>query len=173
MMMMMMMMMTMIDTTQIREVVPPWAFFIASALLIFFIILDALYVGWLYKNGRVHTMWPVKLLRFLVTLLITTLYSNVLQFAIFPVNCFISTDEADNITWLLNRSKACTPFGAPQIAVTIVSLLLACIFIVFALTTSYLSFEINPLSRHPMALCTGLECMCMYVCICMYSPNLV
>jgi hypothetical protein len=141
--------------TQIWDVVPPWAFFITSALLIFAAILIGTYVGWLYKHGRVHTLWPVKLLRFTISLVVTTFYSNVLQFAIFPVNCYTSSELRDNLTWLLQSSSACAPFAPSIVGVTIVSLLLALLFVTLGLTAAYLGFEINPLSRHPMAYCTG------------------
>eukprot|EP00961_Rhodomonas_salina_P280911 3795138-Rhodomonas_salina.1 len=43
----------------------------------------------------------------------------------------------------------------PEVLVSIPTILLAAAYIVFALGTSYLAFEINPLSRNPRAMHTG------------------
>ena len=43
----------------------------------------------------------------------------------------------------------------PEILITAPTLLIATLYIIFAMATSYLAFEINPLSRHPRAQSTG------------------
>ncbi len=139
------------------EVIPPWVFFGISSSLVLVAIIDTAYVGWLFNQGRVDTLWPVRLLRVLVTALVTTFYPSMLEFVIFPLLCYISHHTRENLTWLIQKdaTPVCEPFSLPQVLITVPALLLACVFVAFATVASYLSFEVNPLSRHPMAICNG------------------
>jgi hypothetical protein len=128
-----------------------------SSSLVLVAVIDTAYVGWLFNQGRVDTLWPVKLLRVLVTALVTTFYPNMLEFVIFPLLCYITHHTRENLSWLLQNDAVpiCEPFSTPEVFFTVPALLLACIFVAFAIVASYLSFEVNPLSRHPMAICNG------------------
>jgi hypothetical protein len=112
-----------------------------SSFLVLVAVLDTAYVGFLFNQGRVDTLWPVKLLRVLVTALVTTFYPNMLEFVIFPFLCYITHHTRENLSWLMHNPgpgamPVCEPFSTPEVFFTVPALLLACIFVALA---SYLS----------------------------------
>jgi hypothetical protein len=160
-------------------------------------------VGYLFHRGIMDAVLPVKILRFLLTLSVFTFYPNFLQFLIFPITCYVSPFLRDNLgaamvvsgghldvnAYVGYNSTECRPFSVPAIGPTVAALLLAASFVVFAAVVSYMSFEINPLSRNPTAMCNGRVetlwlvfktsavvlvygevSLCMYACVyaCMY-----
>eukprot|EP00961_Rhodomonas_salina_P037947 509625-Rhodomonas_salina.1 len=50
---------------------------------------------------------------------------------------------------------SCDPWRSPELAISILTLLLAACYCLFALTASLFWLEINPLSCSPAAKCTG------------------
>jgi hypothetical protein len=101
----------------------------------------------------------------------------------------VSGGHLDVNAYVGYNSTECRPFSVPAIGPTVAALLLAASFVVFAAVVSYMSFEINPLSRNPTAMCNGRVetlwlvfktsavvlvygevSLCMYACVyaCMY-----
>ena len=70
---------------------------------------------------------------------------TIFRVLLFPIQC---SDANDTIsTWLRNTDAPCTPFAVPELAVTLPSLLLVLLFVIFSLVTTLLTFEVNPLSQ--------------------------
>ena len=89
---------------------------------------------------------------------VTTFFITSLRWLLFPLNCAPrSPEDPDTIsTWIRNDTSApCTPWGALEVAVTLLSLLLAAVFILFSLATTLLSFEVSPISQVPADTFTG------------------
>jgi len=131
-----------------------YSLFIIAAFLVLVALTDTLYVGWLFKTGRIDRMWPIKTMRFLVSTLVTTLFSSVIKWLMIPIDCYVSTDKSLSEE-IRGDGAPCTPFSVPEVAATAPMLGLALCYVAFALLTSFLSFETNPLARQPRASCTG------------------
>ncbi|KAJ1475957.1 hypothetical protein T484DRAFT_1826500 [Baffinella frigidus] len=54
-----------------------------------------------------------------------------------------------------SNGVVCAPFGTPDIFIAIPTILLAAIYIVFSVGTNVFAFELDPISRQPLAICTG------------------
>ncbi len=50
---------------------------------------------------------------------------------------------------------SCNPWGVPEFGVTLLSIVIAALFVAFSLTATFLTFDVNPLSQAVGASCTG------------------
>ena len=78
---------------------------------------------------------------------VTTFLITILRWILFPVHCTAKTlTDPDTVsTWLRNDdSVPCTPWRSPEILLTLPSLFLAAVFVIFSFITTLLSFEANP-----------------------------
>eukprot|EP00961_Rhodomonas_salina_P020260 271959-Rhodomonas_salina.2 len=115
------------------------------------------------REGNLKIIWPLKVLRFMVGTIVTTVFSTALEWLIYPVDC-----EADlhTLTKLLHGEHThilvarwhlplftshsrspdcaddpdagCSPWGVPEVLITVPSLLLAVLYIVASLGTTWL-----------------------------------
>eukprot|EP00961_Rhodomonas_salina_P247439 3343142-Rhodomonas_salina.1 len=53
------------------------------------------------------------------------------------------------------EGSECEAWALPEIAISIPALIVAFLFIVFSLLAAFFGLTINPLCRHPLAMCTG------------------
>ncbi len=67
----------------------------------------------------------------------------------------VGTADINNNEYIGYNSNACRPFSVPTLGATIPALFSAALMVVFSVGVSYFGFEINPLSRHPAAMCNG------------------
>ena len=89
---------------------------------------------------------------------VTTFLVTAIRWMLFPINCKNkSNQDPDTIsTWLRSdNSVPCTPWGSVEVAVTLLSLFLAAIFVLFSLIANLLSFEVSPISQVPGDAFTG------------------
>jgi len=66
---------------------PPWAFYLFGVALVIVALADTAYVTVLFARGHVEKMWPVKLLVAMVEALVTTTFSTVFGWVLFPFAC--------------------------------------------------------------------------------------
>lgn len=139
----------------IASVLPRYSLWIFAALLVSVAFADTAYAAKIFKGGeKIKTMWPVKLLKFLVVTVVTTLYSSVLKWLLIPIDCLVSKEESMSVA-LHGAGSPCQPWVFPDILFSAFSLVVAVVYIAFALCTSLLSFETNPLARGARASSTG------------------
>mmetsp|Transcript_64872 Transcript_64872/g.159688 ORF Transcript_64872/g.159688 Transcript_64872/m.159688 type:complete len:1424 (+) Transcript_64872:141-4412(+) len=134
--------------------VPRFAYFAAAACVVLVALADTVYVAVIFSAGHVQKLWPVKLLKFLVASLVTILFSTLIKLVLIPIECLAEGSNSFS-EMFKGESAVCAPWAFPQIIISVPSLILAAVYISFALMTSLMAFEINPLSRKPMASCTG------------------
>ena len=140
-------------TDQLRRWVPYICFYVLAVVLVIAAITDAMYVVKLFHDGVVTTIWPLKVLRLMVASIVTIVFTTVLDWLLYPVDC--STDAMSLPAWLHGLGTECTPFGMPEIFISIPTLLLAFLYIIFSVGTNVFAFELDPISRQPLAICTG------------------
>ena len=121
-------------TSLCTRVVPRWTFFILAVVLVSVAVGDTWYVARLFQNGAVQKMWPVKLLRFSVAGIVTILFSSVIKWLLIPIDCLVSKDRSLS-SYFHGEGAPCTPWTMPEILITVPTLILAAIYIVFAMTT--------------------------------------
>uniref|UniRef100_A0A7S1H796 TmcB/TmcC TPR repeats domain-containing protein n=1 Tax=Hemiselmis andersenii TaxID=464988 RepID=A0A7S1H796_HEMAN len=141
-------------TTLISKVLPHYSLFILGSSLVVVSLLDTFYAAHLFKKGSIDKMWPLKVLRFLVVTMVTIAFSSVIKWLMIPTNCLVSSEFSFSEE-IRGPGSPCTPFAFREILATLPELVLGIGYVSFALTTSYLSFECNPLCRQPRARYTG------------------
>eukprot|EP00290_Baffinella_frigidus_P018838 CAMPEP_0180198638 /NCGR_PEP_ID=MMETSP0987-20121128/5287_1 /TAXON_ID=697907 /ORGANISM="non described non described, Strain CCMP2293" /LENGTH=480 /DNA_ID=CAMNT_0022153679 /DNA_START=127 /DNA_END=1566 /DNA_ORIENTATION=+ len=140
-------------TDQLRRFVPYVCFYVLAVVLVIAAITDAMYVMKLFRDGVLTIIWPLKVLRIMVASIVTIVFSTVLEWLLYPVDC--SADARSLAQWLHGNGVVCAPFGTPDIFIAIPTILLAAIYIVFSVGTNVFAFELDPISRQPLAICTG------------------
>ncbi|KAJ1482504.1 hypothetical protein T484DRAFT_1803840 [Baffinella frigidus] len=140
-------------TDLLREWVPYMCFYVLAVVLVIAAITDAIYVVKLFSDGVLTIIWPLKVLRLMVASIVTIVFTTVLDWLLYPVDC--SADAASLSAWLHGEGSACTPFGMPEIFIAIPTILLAALYIIFSVGTNVFAFELDPISRQPLAICTG------------------
>mmetsp|Transcript_23995 Transcript_23995/g.60234 ORF Transcript_23995/g.60234 Transcript_23995/m.60234 type:complete len:1595 (-) Transcript_23995:82-4866(-) len=144
-----------IFTRLVSSVIPRYSLFILAFILVSVTLLDTIYVAKLFAAGEVKKMWPVKLLRKVVSIVVTILFSSIIKWLLIPTDCLVSLERPTFSEEINPGGAECDPFGMPSVLATVPMVLTALSYILFALITSYLSFECNPLSRQPRASSTG------------------
>jgi len=142
-------------TSLISQVIPRYSLFIVASLLVLGTLADTFYAAHLFKTGSIDRMWPLKLLRLLVATMVTTAFSSVIKWLLIPTDCLVSLERPTFSEEIDPGGDQCNPFAMPAILAVAPMILIALSYITFALVTSYLSFECNPLSRQPRASSTG------------------
>lgn len=141
--------------TFVSKVIPRYSLFILAQFLVLLALGDAFYAAKLFKSGsKVNTMWPIKLLRFLVGSVVTILFSSVLKWLIIPIDCQVSAEKSLS-SYFHGDDAPCTPWATPELVFSLVSVLSAAAYISFAVVVSLLSFETNALARGVRASSTG------------------
>ena len=79
---------------------------------------------------------------------------SILRWLLYPINCDFPADDTIS-SWMQKPDGVCTPFGSPELGVTLPALLLTILFVVYSLVTTLLSFEVNPLSQVLCSACSG------------------
>ena len=76
----------------------------------------------------------------------TTFFTSMLSWLLYPADCLGASGQSFTI-YVSGSEANCAPFSAPAVAATLPSILVATVFVVFSLTTTFLQFEVNPLSQ--------------------------
>ena len=71
-------------------------------------------------------------------------FITIFRLLLFPLQC---REGLTMSKWLNGDDAPCTPFGVPEISVTLPALVLAAVFAIFSLVTTMLLFEVNPVSK--------------------------
>jgi len=143
-------------SAQMERAIPRYIFFAFATGLVVTALSDALYVCIIFSGGKIQQLWPVKLLKFLVATIVTILFSTLVKWVLIPIECLVSPSRPSLTEVFHGPDGVCNPWNFPEITITIPSLIVAALYMIFALITSLLSFEINPLARRPMASTTGI-----------------
>eukprot|EP00961_Rhodomonas_salina_P248459 3357949-Rhodomonas_salina.1 len=99
-------------------VVPRYSFFILAFVVVAFALAETIFVARIFEAGSVKQMWPVKVLRFLVVMMVTTLFSSLVKWLLIPLSCLVS-DEASFSEAIHGEGTACDPFRLPEILATV------------------------------------------------------
>ncbi|KAJ1484657.1 hypothetical protein T484DRAFT_2494081 [Baffinella frigidus] len=140
-------------TDQLRRWVPYVCFYVLAVVLVIAAMADAIYVVKLFRDGVLAVIWPLRVLRLLVASIVTIVFTTVLDWLLYPVDC--SAEPMSLAAWFHGNGSACTPFGIPEIFIAIPTILLAALFIIFSVGTNVFAFNLDPISRQPLAICTG------------------
>eukprot|EP00961_Rhodomonas_salina_P040970 550955-Rhodomonas_salina.1 len=135
-------------------VVPRYAFFILAFVVVAFALVETIIVARIFEAGSVKQMWPVKVLRFLVVVMVTTLFSSLVKWLLIPLSCLVS-DEASFSEAIHGDGTDCGPFRFPEILATVPTLLVGIMYITFAFIATTFSLQVNVLSRAPRSASTG------------------
>eukprot|EP00288_Rhodomonas_lens_P000376 CAMPEP_0177735028 /NCGR_PEP_ID=MMETSP0484_2-20121128/24554_1 /TAXON_ID=354590 /ORGANISM="Rhodomonas lens, Strain RHODO" /LENGTH=173 /DNA_ID=CAMNT_0019248557 /DNA_START=165 /DNA_END=683 /DNA_ORIENTATION=- len=116
-------------TELLEKVIPRIVFFLVAVVLIIGALADTFYVARIFKHGNVRNMLPVKILRLLVGAIVTTLFTTVLEWVLYPMECLLENEFAGHthtdhsnpghksLSELLHGEMApCQPFATPEIA---------------------------------------------------------
>eukprot|EP00286_Rhodomonas_abbreviata_P001214 CAMPEP_0181288294 /NCGR_PEP_ID=MMETSP1101-20121128/256_1 /TAXON_ID=46948 /ORGANISM="Rhodomonas abbreviata, Strain Caron Lab Isolate" /LENGTH=1714 /DNA_ID=CAMNT_0023392407 /DNA_START=283 /DNA_END=5427 /DNA_ORIENTATION=- len=139
----------------VSRVMPRYSLFILASLLVMFALADTAFVAKLFRGGgKVQTMWPVKLLKFLVATIVTTLFSSVTKWLLIPLECLVSSEAS--LSQALHGDEApCTPWLYPEVVFSVFTCGVTSLYVAFALTTSFMALEVNPLARGVRSSSTG------------------
>jgi len=143
-------------SAQMERAIPRYIFFAFATGLVVTALSDALYVCVIFSGGKIQQLWPVKLLKVLVATTVTILFSTLVKWVLIPIECLVSPSRPSLTEVFHGPDGVCNPWNFPEVTITIPSLIVAALYMIFALITSLLSFEINPLARRPMASTTGI-----------------
>mmetsp|Transcript_17439 Transcript_17439/g.48149 ORF Transcript_17439/g.48149 Transcript_17439/m.48149 type:complete len:1292 (-) Transcript_17439:986-4861(-) len=134
--------------------IPRVVFYAVGQMLVAAAVADALYIINTYQQGTLKHRFPVKFLGVMISGLVTTFFPSCLGWILFPADCGL--DEGGFFSVLIHGPKTgCAPWGVPEFGLTLLSILISTVFIVASLVASYLLFEVNPMSQHVRAACTG------------------
>lgn len=136
------------------SVVPHYSFFILASVLVTFALIETAYVARIFEKGVVNQMWPVKVLKFLVVVMVTTLFSSLLKWLLIPLSC-LSSDQFSFSEEIHGKGTSCNPFRFPEILATVPTIVVALLYISFAFTVTNFNLCVNLLSRAPTASNTG------------------
>ena len=136
--------------------IPQYIFFTFASFLVLAAVADIFHVMRLFASGHVEKMWPVKTLVILVEAMVTTGFSTIFGWMLVPIRCLVMPDNYKSISKSIRNdpNAPCTPWDWPEIIITVPAIILIVNYMAFALTTSLLSFALNPLSRQARARCT-------------------
>ena len=124
-------------------------------------LLNSAYCLWQVSTNQLDRIWTFKNLRSTVTVIVTSLFPNFLEFAISPFTCSFWT----------NVSSTCAPFAFPQVFGTLFVLIVVIGLLFFAISCSLLFQEIDLLTYDPVAVFHGeanagyliLQCILIFV----------
>jgi len=124
-------------------------------------LINAAYCLWQISTNQLDRIWTFKNLRSTVTVIVTSLFPNFLEFAISPFTCSFWT----------NVSSTCAPFAFPQVFGTLFVLIVVIGLLFFAISCSLLFQEIDLLTYDPVAVFHGeanagyliLQCILIFV----------
>eukprot|EP00290_Baffinella_frigidus_P054107 CAMPEP_0180344272 /NCGR_PEP_ID=MMETSP0989-20121125/2727_1 /TAXON_ID=697907 /ORGANISM="non described non described, Strain CCMP2293" /LENGTH=1137 /DNA_ID=CAMNT_0022333277 /DNA_START=22 /DNA_END=3432 /DNA_ORIENTATION=- len=139
----------------VSTAVPRYTLYILAMFLVLIAIVVTWYVGKLFESGAINKLWPVKLLRFMVASIVTIYFSSVIKWMLIPIDCLVESSPGSFSASIHGEGAPCTPFAMPEVLITVPTLFLAAVYIIFSLVVSFLAIEINPLSQQPRALFTG------------------
>eukprot|EP00961_Rhodomonas_salina_P075439 1012490-Rhodomonas_salina.2 len=135
-------------------VVPRYSFFILAFVLVFFALAETAFVARIFEKGSVKQMWPVKVLRLLVVVMVTTLFSSLVKWLLIPLGCLVSDEDSFSVE-LHGEGTSCDPFRFPEIAATVPTILVGVLYVTFAFVVTTFSLQVNVLSRAPRSSSTG------------------
>eukprot|EP00961_Rhodomonas_salina_P190685 2573010-Rhodomonas_salina.1 len=130
------------------------AFFGLAFLMVVFAVADAFYCAWLFKAGDINKILPIKALRFMVAVVVTTLFSSVMKWLLIPLECLV-TEEFNFSENFHGEGTPCNPWAAPEIYFTGPTLVIVVLYFVFAMVVAFLSLGTNPLACAPHVQFTG------------------
>eukprot|EP01138_Halocafeteria_seosinensis_P000279 gb/GECG01000287.1/.p1 GENE.gb/GECG01000287.1/~~gb/GECG01000287.1/.p1 ORF type:complete len:839 (+),score=87.28 gb/GECG01000287.1/:1-2517(+) len=122
----------------------PTAFVIAYAgvlVVAWLSLLNAIYVGWDILNESYKSIWPLKTLRALVSIVLTAGFIPIMTILSIPFDC-------SNLSTFLGE-VSCSEF--PMVLFKVSSIITLIVFVPFALLTSLVYFDDNPNSSLPTA----------------------
>lgn len=139
--------------------------FIVICLALVLSIVDMAYVGTLFVRRQFKRLWPIKLLRVMVGLLVTIAYIPFLKILTAGLNCSLlstlfSSNSSDpgpvnayDIVYYLNGPQC--PTGAFPTVMRILAAFFSLIFIFFSLGMTLVYYDPNPLSESPFCKPSG------------------
>jgi len=138
---------------QVRQWVPFVCFYILAALLVIVAVFDSVFIIKMTRDGVLNGVWPLKILRFLVATILTTLFTTTLEWLLYPLDCRL--DEVNMAYWLHGGSSACVPWEMPDAFLSVFTILVVLVLTVLAMVVSLFAFELNPITRGSRVVNTG------------------
>jgi len=134
--------------------IPRVVFYAVVHILVAIAMCCVFYISKTYQQGTIKHKFPVKILNGTIAGMYTVFYASCLGWILYPADCGVP--ETNYFSGLLHGPDCdCQPWGIPEFGFTLLSILVAMIFILFSFASAFLCFEVNPLAQRVRASCTG------------------
>jgi len=134
--------------------VPRYTFFVLAFVIVSSALVESAYVARLFEDGNVQKMWPVKILRYLVLAIVTTLFSSIMEWLLIPLMC-LASEEYNFSEVIHGPGEDCNPWQFPEVMASVPTLIISALYVIFALTASFFSLQANVLSCTPQSSSSG------------------
>jgi len=135
---------------------PRFSLFIAAVILSLAMLAAVAWSSQLFKSGDIADKNVVMILRLVVSIFCSVLFTSILNFLLIPLDCLKPNEmERSFSEELMGAGRECTPFAMPEVIGSIVGISLVPCVVVFTLAFSSLQIETHPLAYLPNATCEG------------------